>query len=340
QLIDHDVDRVLELEDLALDLDRDLLGEVAPLDRGGHLGDVADLGREVGGELVHLEGQVLPGPGGAGNTRLATQLALGADLARHAGDLTGEGVQLIHHRVDGVLQLEDLAADVDRDLLGEVALGDGSRDLGDVAHLGGEVAGHVVNVVGEILPDTSDPLHLRLPSQLALGADLARHAGDLSREGVQLVDHDVDGVLQLEDLAVDLDRDLLGQVAFLDRRCHVGDVAHLGGEVVRHEVDVVGQVFPDAADATNLRLATELALGTDLASDAGDFRGEGVELVDHDVDRVLQLEDLAADVDGDLSRQVAIRDGGGDVGDVAHLGGQVGRHQVDVVGQVLPHTGG
>src|SRR4029077_17551254 len=295
QLIDHDVDRVLELEDLALDLDRDLLGEVAPLDRGGHLGDVADLGREVGGELVHLEGQVLPGPGGAGNTRLATQLALGTDLARHAGDLTGEGVQLIHHRVDGVLQLEDLAADVDRDLLGEVALGDGSRDLGDVAHLGGQVAGHVVNVVGEIFPDTSDPLHLRLAAQLALGSDFTRHAGDLSGEGVQLVDHDVDGVLELQDLALNLDGDLLGEVASLNRRRDVGDVAHLGREVARHKVDVVGQVFPDAADAAHLGLASELAFRPNLAGHAGDFRGEGIELVDHDVDRVLQLENLAAD---------------------------------------------
>ena len=38
----------------------------------------------------------------------------------------------------------------------------------------------------------------------------------------------------------------------------------------------------------------ELAFGADLAGHAGDFGGEAVELVDHRVDRVLQLEDLAA----------------------------------------------
>ena len=54
----------------------------------------------------------------------------------------GERAELVDHRVDGVLQLEDLALDVDGDLLGEVAVGDGGRHLGDVAHLGGEVAGH------------------------------------------------------------------------------------------------------------------------------------------------------------------------------------------------------
>src|SRR6202050_1130705 len=35
--------------------------------------------------------------------------------------------------------------------------------------------------------------------------------------------------------------------------------------------------------------------------------GEGVELVDHGVDGVLQLEDLALHVDGDLAREVAAR---------------------------------
>src|ERR1700704_5284105 len=41
------------------------------------------------------------------------------------------------------------------------------------------------------------------------------------------------------------------------------------------------------------------------------LRGEGVELVDHRVDRVLQLEDLALHVDADLARQVAPGHGGG-----------------------------
>src|SRR5207245_1545966 len=135
---------------------------------------------------VDVVGQVTPGPGGARNVRLAAKTALGADFACHARDFRGEGIELIDHDVDGVLQLEDLAADVDRDLLREVALGDGGRDLDDVAHLGGEVAGHVVNVVGEILPDARDALHLSLATQLALGPDLTRHAGDLSGEGVEL----------------------------------------------------------------------------------------------------------------------------------------------------------
>jgi hypothetical protein len=47
-------------------------------------------------------------PATPGHQRLAAQLALGADLAGHTRHLRGEAVQLIHHRVDRVLQLEDL----------------------------------------------------------------------------------------------------------------------------------------------------------------------------------------------------------------------------------------
>ena len=72
-------------------------------------------------------------------------------------------------------------------------------------------------------------------------------------------------------------------------------------------------------DALHLGLAAELALGADLARDARDLVGEGRELVDHRVERVLQLEDLALRVDGDLLREVAVRDRGRDVRDVAHL---------------------
>src|SRR5215204_1908551 len=52
----------------------------------------------------------------------------------------------------------------------------------------------------------------------------------------------------------------------------------------------------------SVRLAAELALGADFARDARHLAGEGVELIDHRVDGVLQFEDFALDVDGDLAR--------------------------------------
>ena len=85
--------------------------------------------------------------------------------------------------------------------------------------------------------------------------------------------------------------------------------------------------FQVPATPSHPRLAAELALGADLAGHARHLRGEAVELVDHRVDRVLELEDLALHLDGDLLGQVARGHRGGHLGDVADLAGQVGRHR-------------
>ena len=85
-------------------------------------------------------------PATSGHLRLAAELALRAHFAGHARDLGGEGVELVHHGVDGVLELQDLALHIDRDLAREITASDGCGDFGDVADLGGEVAGHEVDV--------------------------------------------------------------------------------------------------------------------------------------------------------------------------------------------------
>src|SRR5262249_39728677 len=189
-------------------------------------------------------------------------------------------------RVDGVLELEDLAADVDGDLLGEVTVGHRHRHLGDVPHLGGEIARHLVHVVGEVLPGAGHPCHHRLAAELALGADLTAHRTHLGGVGVALPVYGVDGVLQLEDLAVDVDGDLAGQVAAGHRGGHLGDVADLAGEVGGHEVDVIGEVLPGAGHARHHRLPAQLPVGAHLAGHPGHLGGKGVELVDHGVDGV------------------------------------------------------
>ena len=259
-------------------------------DGGRDLGDVAHLARQVVRHLVHVLGEAAPRAADAFDLGLAAEAALGADLARDARDLVGERRELVDHRVDRVLQLEDLAARVDGDLLRQVALRDRGRDLGDVAHLVGEVRRHAVHGLGQVAPRAADVLDLGLAAEAALGADLARDARDLGGERRELVDHRVDRVLELEHLALDVDGDLLREVAVRDGGRDVGDVAHLLGERERHAVHGLGQAAPRAADAFDLRLAAELALGADLARDARDLGGERGELVDHRVDRVLELE--------------------------------------------------
>src|SRR5579872_3613896 len=339
QVGDHLVDVVLELGHLALGLDRDRTREVALGDRGRHLGDRSHLSRQVPGQLIDVLRQVAPGAGDALDLGLSAELALGADLAGHAGDLVGERGELVDHRVDGVLELEDLALRIDGDLLSEFAAGHGGSDLGDVAHLPREVRTHQVDVLGQVAPGAGDALDLGLSAELALGADLARHAGDLVGEGPQLVDHRVDGVLELADLTLGVGGDLLGEVAAGDGGGDLGDIAYLIGQVGRHQVDVLREPAPGAGDALDLGLPAELALGADLARHAGDLVGEGPQLVDHRVDGVLELEDLALDVGGDLLGEVAAGDGGGDLGDIAYLIGQVGRHQVDVLREPAPGAG-
>jgi hypothetical protein len=117
QVGDHLVDVVLEIADLAGGIDGDRPVEAAPRDRRRHVGDRADLGREVAGELVHVLGQTLPCARDTLHLGLAAELAFGPHLACHTGDLTGKGGELVDHLVDGVLELKDLAAGVDRDLL-------------------------------------------------------------------------------------------------------------------------------------------------------------------------------------------------------------------------------
>src|SRR6185437_8044953 len=314
----------------------DLAREVSARDGRGHLGNVAYLAGEVTGHGVDVIRQILTGAGHAGHDGLATELALGAHLARHARDLGRETVQLVDHRIDGLLELQDLAAHVHRDLARQVTPRHGRGHFRDVTHLAGEVRGHGVDRVGQILPGTRDARYGRLTAELAFGAHLARHARHLGRKAVQLIDHRIDGLLELQDLTAHVHRDLARQVTARDGRGHLGDVAHLAGEITGHGVDVVGEVLPHTRDALHLRLAAELALGAYLARHARHLGGEAVQLVDHDVDGVFQLQDLALDVHRDLARQVASGHRRGHLGDVAHLAGEVARHGVDVIGEILP----
>src|SRR4029450_9578959 len=120
----------------------ELLSQVAVGDGGHDLGDAADLAGKVGSHHVDVVREGLPGTRDSRDLGLPTKLAVRTYFASDARDLARESAELFDHRVDGVLQLEDLTPGVDGDLLGEVAGRDGRRDPGDATHLGGEVRGH------------------------------------------------------------------------------------------------------------------------------------------------------------------------------------------------------
>src|SRR5207244_2891038 len=99
------------------------------------------------------------------------------------------------------------------------------------------------------------------------------------------------------------------------------------------------EVLPRAGHAAHLRLTAELAFRAHFPCDTRHFRRKRPKLIDHRVDRVLELEDFAFDIDGDLLREVAVGDGSSDLGDVADLRSQVAGHEVYIVRQVFPGPG-
>ena len=229
------------------------------------MGDVAHLTGQVTGHRVDVVGQVFPGARRALYLRLPPQLAVGADLACYPCDLASERIQLIHHGVDGVFQVQNLAFDIHSDFSGQIPGRHRFGDIGDVTHLTGQVTGHRVDVVGQVFPGARRALYLRLPPQLAVGADLACYPCDLASERIQLIHHGVDGVFQVQNLAFDIHGDFSGEVPGRHRLGHFGDVTHLTGEISGHRVDVVGQIFPGAAYTFHLGLPTQFAIGADLA---------------------------------------------------------------------------
>ena len=216
--------------------------------------------------------------------RLAAELAFGTDFARHAAHFAGESVELVDHRVDGVLERENFALHVDGDLAGQVAARDGRGHVGDVADLAGEVGGHRVHVVGEVLPGAGHARHLRLTAELAFGADFARHARHFRGEAVELVHHRVDGFLSsrispFTSTVILRLKSPLATAVVTSR-----DVAHLAVRLFAIELTLSVRSFHVPATPCTLRLTAELAFGAHFARHAAHFGGEAVELVHHRVD--------------------------------------------------------
>ena len=134
--------------------------------------------------------------------------------------------------------------------LRQVAVGDGGRHVGDVAHLAGQVAGHRVHVVGQVLPRAGDALAPRPGRRACLRCRPRAPRASLRRRTSCSWSTIVLMVFFSSRISpLHVDGDLLGQVAVGDGGRHLGDVAHLAGQVRRHRVDVVGQVLPRAGDA-------------------------------------------------------------------------------------------
>ena len=116
---------------------------------------------------------------------------------------------MIHHRVDGVFQFQDFALYIDRDLLGEITACYCCGNFRNVAYLTGEIPGHEIYTVGQILPSTCHAMNVRLSAKNSFRADLARDAGYLRCKRAELVHHGVDGVFQLQNFPLHINSDHL-----------------------------------------------------------------------------------------------------------------------------------
>ncbi len=122
---------------------------------------------------------------------------------------------------------------------------------------------------------------------------------------------------------------LRGEIARGYSRGYFGDVADLSREITSHRVDGIGKILPHSAYAFDLGLASEFTVGTHFARHARYFAREGIKLIHHGVDGVLQLENLSPNVHSDFRREVAFRDSRGNTCNVTNLVGEVARHGVD-----------
>src|SRR5205814_1310852 len=144
---------------------------------------------------------------------LTAETAFDSDFTGDASDLLCEDCERVRHVVDGLGQGGDFTLGLDGKRLLQIASGHSGDDLHDAADLLGEVSGHDVYAVGEVLPSSGDAGHVRLAAEASFGSDFAGHAGDFGGEGAKLLDHRVQSFLQQQDLAANVDRDLLGEVA-------------------------------------------------------------------------------------------------------------------------------
>jgi len=113
--------------------------------------------------------------------------------------LVSEDRQRVGHAIDGIGEGRDFTLRFDGEPLAEVAVGHGGNDLHDAANLFVRLLAITFDVVGQVLPRyRPTPGTTSLTTQLAFGTDFARKPCHLGREAVELVDHRVDGLLQLQ----------------------------------------------------------------------------------------------------------------------------------------------
>ena len=197
----------------------------------------------------------------------------------------------------------------------------------------GQVRRHRVHALGQVLPDAADLAHLGLPAELALGADLARHARDLGREHAELLDHGVDDRRRAQELArerpaVDVELDRLQQVPLRDGRDRAGHLGDRADQVVDQRVVRDLHLAPRAARARDPGALADLAFLADDLADASHLAGHVLVQRDDLVEAIGDLAFQAGPVGRKSYGEVAVAHRLEPLQQHAQVGGWVGGHAV------------
>ncbi len=174
----------------------------------------------------------------------------------------------------------------------------------------GQVAGHGVDALREVLPGAGHAFDLRLPAELAFGAHLAGDASDLGSERAELADHRVDRfgcALEFagEGAAFGLKGHRLRQVAFGDG---ADDPVHVSpglDEVGDEGVDGLHAGGPFPRGAWQSGALAQLALAADDLAQAFQFSGLPLIQADDLVERVTNLSLHAGAVNGQADGEIS-----------------------------------
>ena len=104
---------------------------------------------------------------------MSAQFPFDTHFARDGGYLISEDSQRLDHAVDRVSKFGDFAFRFDQQFAFQVAIRDSGHNLRDSAHLVGQITGHEIHVVSEILPRSRNAFDFGLTTEFSFGANFA-----------------------------------------------------------------------------------------------------------------------------------------------------------------------
>ena len=131
---------------------------------------------QVQGHHVDVLGEIFPLALNIFNLGLATECAVRSDFSCNLRHFERECRKTIHHGVDGVFQIQNLALCFDADSFAQITPRDCSRNRCYFPDLCCEIHGHAVDILRKVLPSPFHVVHSSLTAQASLGSDLL---GDL-----------------------------------------------------------------------------------------------------------------------------------------------------------------